>query len=72
MTYSRASRCAKQHHAVCVLLTVVISVTLTGTALGQPVNKSNLWFGGDEGIEVVWKTGKNLAYTEDSPRSMRT
>ncbi len=34
----------------------------------QAVNKSNLWFGGDEGIEVVWKTGKNLAYTEENPK----
>ncbi len=34
----------------------------------QPVNKSNLWFGGDEGIEVVWKTGENLAYTEENPK----
>jgi alkyl sulfatase BDS1-like metallo-beta-lactamase superfamily hydrolase len=34
----------------------------------QTVNKSNLWFGGDEGIEVVWKSGKNLAYAEDDPK----
>ena len=31
------------------------------------MNESNLWFGGDEGIEVVFKTSVNLAYTEDSP-----
>jgi alkyl sulfatase BDS1-like metallo-beta-lactamase superfamily hydrolase len=33
-------------------------------------NKSNLWFGGDEGIEIVWKSGKNLAYAEESPKVM--
>ncbi len=34
----------------------------------QTENASKLWYGGDEGIEVVWKTGKNLAYTEESPK----
>ena len=42
-------------------------------ALAQPVaaleaNKSNLWYGGDEGIEIVFKTGENLAYTKDDPK----
>jgi alkyl sulfatase BDS1-like metallo-beta-lactamase superfamily hydrolase len=31
-------------------------------------NKTNLWFGGDDGIEVVWRTGKNLAYTKEDPK----
>ncbi len=31
-------------------------------------NESGLWFGGDKGIEVVFRTGKNLAYTEDNPK----
>ncbi len=31
-------------------------------------NPSGLWFGGDKGIEVVFRTGKNLAYTEDNPK----
>lgn len=34
----------------------------------QTENASKLWYGGDEGIEVVWKTGENLAYTEESPK----
>jgi hypothetical protein len=35
---------------------------LAHPAAALEANKSNLWYGGDEGIEVVWKTGKNLAY----------
>ena len=31
-------------------------------------NESGLWVGGDKGIEVVFRTGKNLAYTEDNPK----
>jgi hypothetical protein len=38
----------------------------TGSAL--TANKSNLWYGGDEGIEIVNRTGVNLAYTEEDPR----
>ncbi len=43
----------------CLMTTVVHAQSLE-------VNKSNLWFGGDKGIEVVWKSGKNLAYTKNS------
>ena len=51
----------------------VTLATLMGAGIAvqidaQPVNPSNLWFGGDEGIEVVWKPGKNLAYTEEDPK----
>jgi hypothetical protein len=36
-------------------------------ASAQEVNESGLWFGGDEGVEVVWQPGKNLAFTDDHP-----
>jgi hypothetical protein len=32
------------------------------------VNPSNLWYGDNDGIEVVWNTGENLAYTDDDPK----
>ncbi|MFQ5992404.1 MAG: alkyl/aryl-sulfatase [Nitrospiraceae bacterium] len=44
------------------------TVTVTEPVLAQQANPSNLWFGGNEGIEVVFRTGTNLAYTEDDPK----
>ncbi len=44
-----------------ILFPVVMFAPLTAIAL--EVNKSNLWFGGDDGIEIIFRTGKNLAYT---------
>lgn len=32
------------------------------------VNASNLWYGGDVGVEIVERTGVNLAFTDDDPR----
>jgi alkyl sulfatase BDS1-like metallo-beta-lactamase superfamily hydrolase len=32
------------------------------------LNESNLWYGDGDGIEVVFKTGENLAFTDDDPR----
>ncbi len=51
---------------VLVLATLIMAVT--EPVLAQQVNPSNLWFGGDEGIEIVFRTGTNLAYTEDDPK----
>ncbi len=31
------------------------------------VNESNLWYG-DQGIEIVFRSGDNLAFTEDDPK----
>jgi len=42
------------------LFASVVTVGVTVQAVATKENKSNLWFGGDEGIEVVWKTGENL------------
>ncbi len=49
------------------LIAIIVAV-LAQSAAAQPVNKSNLWFGGDEGIEIVWRTGKNIAYTKADPK----
>ncbi len=51
-----------------IVLILVATLTTTEPLLAQQVNPSNLWFGGDEGIEVVFRTGTNLAYTEDDPK----
>jgi hypothetical protein len=32
------------------------------------INASNLWYGDGEGIEIVFRTGENLAFTDDDPR----
>lgn len=50
--------------AVGTLMAVAFAAHLNA----QSLNESNLWFGGDEGIEIVFKTGENLAYTEDDPK----
>lgn len=50
------------------LLTAMAVLTVATPAAGQPVNESNLWYGGDEGIEIVFRTGANLAYTEQDPK----
>jgi len=46
----------------------LVPVGFAGQINAQSVNSRNLWFGGDEGIEVVWKTGENLAHPEDNPK----
>ena len=51
-----------------LMATAAAIVMLAQPALGLIVNKSNLWYGGDEGIEIVSRTGKNLAYTDENPR----
>ncbi len=49
------------------------AATIAFMVLAQPANaleanKSNLWYGGDEGIEIVSRTGVNLAYTKEDPK----
>ncbi len=51
-----------------VLILAMLIMAVTEPVLAQQVNPSNLWFGGDEGIEIVFRTGTNLAYTEDDPK----
>lgn len=53
---------------IALLGAMVLLGVSSAPALTLEVNKSDLWFGGDKGIEVVWKTGKNLAYTKESPK----
>jgi hypothetical protein len=63
-------------HKKTTIITLLISLALVMTAAvpvqALEVNKSGLWFGGDKGIEVLWKSGENLAYTDDSPLSSRS
>lgn len=51
-----------------VVLGALIAAGFALNMHAQSVNQSGLWFGGDEGIEVVWKTAKNLAYAEENPK----
>lgn len=53
------------HMFALVLITYAL---FPGISFGQKVNESNLWYGGDEGIEIISRTGKNLAYTKDDPK----
>jgi alkyl sulfatase BDS1-like metallo-beta-lactamase superfamily hydrolase len=53
--------------------TLATIAAITFMVLAHPVaaleaNKSNLWYGGDEGIEVVLRTGENIAYTKEDPK----
>ena len=48
---------------------LVAASLLASTSLGaQEINESNLWYGDEPGIEVVFRTGENLAFTDDDPR----
>ena len=53
---------------VSLLIAVTLIMVGATSALGQQVNESGLWFGNGPGIEVVFRTGENLAYTEEDPR----
>ena len=53
---------------VSLLIAVTLIMVGATSALGQQVNESGLWFGNGPGIEVVFRTGENLAYTEESPK----
>ncbi len=44
------------------------SILLAQSVAALEANKSNLWFGGDEGIEVISRTGENLAYIKEDPK----
>ena len=50
------------------LRAAILTLVMSLPAFAQTANESNLWFGGDEGIEVVFKTGVNLAHTDESPK----
>ncbi len=58
----------EQRRRTLVLVTAIATVVLAHAASALTVNKSNLWYGGDEGIEIVTRTGENLAYTEKDPK----
>jgi alkyl sulfatase BDS1-like metallo-beta-lactamase superfamily hydrolase len=49
-------------------IAIIASIVLAHPVTAQSVNKSNLWYGGDEGIEIVSRTGVNLAYTKEDPK----
>ncbi len=50
------------------LVAAVVSMLGVTPTLGQQVNESGLWFGDGPGMEVVFRTGVNLAYTEEDPK----
>ncbi len=58
----------KSRNRILSVLTVGFITAVHPSSLSAlEANPSALWFGGDKGIEVVFKTGKNLAYTKDHP-----
>ena len=50
------------------MFSAIASMLLAHPVTALEANKSNLWFGGDEGIEVISRTGENLAYTKEDPK----
>ena len=54
--------------AIAPLIAISVCVFGASATLGQQVNESNLWFGDEPGIEIVFRTGENLAFTDDDPR----
>ena len=57
-----------KHGTLGSVIAIAAAMVVAAPAHAQSVNESGLWYGGDEGIEVVLRTGRNLAYTEDSPK----
>ena len=49
-------------------IAIITCVLLAHPVAALEANKNNLWYGGDEGIEIVTRTGENLAYTEEDPK----
>ncbi len=51
------------------LIALVFAFILANSpAKALEINDSNLWYGDGEGIEIVFRTGENLAFTDDDPR----
>ena len=57
----------KENNVAAPILCAVVMFA-SHSAIALEANKSNLWFGGDDGIEIIERTGKNLAYTEEDPK----
>ncbi len=51
-----------------VVIAAITFVALLQPAAALEINESNLWYGPDEGVEIVWRTGENLAFTEEDSR----
>ncbi len=59
----------KLGYRIASVLTVVSFLAFDpSSASALEANSSGLWFGGDEGIEIVNRTGVNLAYTKEDPK----
>lgn len=59
----------KVHPSNHFIIGLAIGVISIFRISAQEINESNLWFGpSNAGIEVIWKSGDNLAYTEDNPK----
>ncbi|MCZ6915675.1 MAG: hypothetical protein O7I93_02760 [Gemmatimonadetes bacterium] len=57
-----------RHARACALaLGAVLILMGVAPAEGQQVNENNLWYGNGPGMEVVFRTGQNLAFTEEDP-----
>ncbi len=50
------------------LLALLVVVSPRPAAPQLVANPSNLWYGPEEGIEIISRTGVNLAYTEEDPK----
>ena len=49
-------------------IAAIASMTLAQPVVALEANQSNLWYGADEGIEIVLRTGENLAFTKEDPK----
>ena len=58
----------KKKNVVSALIACVVVMLSIPSAIALELNESNLWYGDGEGIEVVFRTGENLAFTDDDPR----
>ncbi|WP_282608240.1 alkyl sulfatase dimerization domain-containing protein [Pelagibius sp. Alg239-R121] len=54
--------------APCCLLVTLFLLSLPPSAKAADVDETGLWFGKDPGISILERSGRNLAYTESSPK----
>ncbi len=58
----------KDRKIISVLIACAVFTFAIPQAMALELNESNLWYGDGKGIEVVFRTGENLAFTDDDPK----
>ncbi len=60
--------CKSNNPILSIAMVISFLAFIPSSSSALEANSSALWFGGDEGIEIVDRTGVNLAYTKEDPK----